>query len=285
MSNAADPTRSRDAAPALPPPVVLCIAGSDSSAGAGIQADLLTCHRVGALCRTVITAVTAQNSRGVQHVHPLPIDVVRAQLEACAADVPIAAVKLGMLATAEVVRVVAELRTWLPEVPWVIDPVLVSSSGTRLLSEAGQALLCETLLPGAVITPNAVEAEALTGVPVAHRDAQIDAGRTLLSMGARAAVIKGGHLLPSADAADVLVSPRGALTRHIAPVSARSSHGTGCTHASALAAHLAMGDALEDAFWAAHSAVHAALAAAPGLGGPGGPLGHHAIPAHLPAQP
>ena len=253
--------------------VALTIAGSDPSGGAGLQADLKTFAAHGVYGVSAVTAITVQNTRGVQAVASLAPELVAAQIDAVAADFRLAATKIGMLATSPIVTAVARAieRHRLPRV--VLDPVLVASSGTRLLDPAGQAVLIAELLPLAdVVTPNTLEAEALVQFPVrALPDAKLAAER-LVEMGARAVVITGGHLGgPPVD----LVLEGGTCTELPGErVETRHTHGTGCTFSSALAARLALGDALVPAVRAAKAYVERALRQAPGLGHGRGPLGH-----------
>ena len=254
--------------------IALTIAGSDSGGGAGIQADLKTFHQFGVHGTSAIVALTAQNTLGVRDVHAVPLAHVTAQLEALAADLPPAAVKTGMLATAPLVRLVA---TALREHGWaryVLDPVMVATSGDRLLAADAEAVVRSELLPlAALVTPNLEEAALLTGRPVATTADMELAGQALLALGARAALVKGGHL-PGDRLTDVLVTPGG--TRHFtrARVPSTSTHGTGCTLSAAITAGLALGRPLDRAVEDGLDYVHRAILAAPGLGAGHGPLGH-----------
>jgi hydroxymethylpyrimidine/phosphomethylpyrimidine kinase len=241
---------------ARPVPVVLSIAGSDSGGGAGIQADLKAFARAGVHGATAITAITVQNTVGVTGVHAVPPDVVRAQVRAVAGDLGVDAVKIGMLGDVATIRAVAEALDGLPAgTPVVLDPVMVAESGARLLAEDAQEALARELVPRAtVITPNLPEARALTGL---GEDATPDQlVRAVHALGARAAVLTGGHR----DEVTDLVFDGGAITeipgeRH--PDGA--AHGSGCTHSSTLAARLALGDDLIDAARAAKAAASAAV--------------------------
>jgi hydroxymethylpyrimidine/phosphomethylpyrimidine kinase len=251
----------------------LTIAGSDSSGGAGIQADLKTFFAHGVYGMTAITAVTAQNTVGVYAVAALEPELVRAQIDAVAADIAVDAVKIGMLANASIVEAVAAaLRSHgLPNV--VLDTVMVSKGGARLLDDRAVVVLRERLIPlAAVITPNIHEAEALTGRRVATTDDQRRAARALVDAGARAVLVKGGHL--EGPATDVLFDGHTFLELSAARLPGRHTHGTGCTLSAAIAARLALGDALPDAVRAAKDYVTHAIARAPGLGHGPGPLGH-----------
>jgi hydroxymethylpyrimidine/phosphomethylpyrimidine kinase len=241
------------------PPVALTIAGSDSSGGAGIQADLKTFATHGVFGTSVITALTAQNTRQVRQIRPVEPDFVAAQLDAVLDDLPVVAVKTGMLATAATVALVVERAADLPNL--VVDPVLVSSGGDPLFDGAAQAAYRDDLFPHAlVVTPNAREAGVLLGRPVSTVDDAITAARELAASGARWVVVKGGHLDPAAGAVDVIWHD-GEVELLTAPwLATVNNHGTGCTFAAAIAAGLAHGHAVFDALTAAKSYVHRALA-------------------------
>ncbi len=262
--------------------IALTIAGSDSGGGAGIQADLKTFHQFGLFGTSAIVAVTAQNTLGVRAVHPVPVAVVAAQLAALAEDLPPKALKTGMLATAELVRLVADAIRDYRWGPLVVDPVMVATSGDRLLDERAEAEVRARLLPlAAVATPNLPEAGRLTGLPVEDPDGMARAGRALVAAGARAALVKGGHL-PGDEVVDLLVTAAG-VRRFTRPrVPTNSTHGTGCTLSAALAAGLALGRSLEAATEDALDYVHRALASAPGLGAGRGPLDHTVPPPRRP---
>lgn len=258
------------------PPVVLVIAGSDSGGGAGIQADLRTCAAHGVFPTTAVTAVTAQNTRGVDAVHVVPAGVVAAQIDAVLADFPVVATKTGMLATAEIVAVVAERAAGLPHL--VVDPVMVSSTGARLLEERAERAYLELLFPhAAVVTPNLAEASVLVGAPVDSVAAMGEAARELARSGAAAVVVKGGHL--HVDVAVDVVWDGRRLHELAGPrMATANNHGTGCSLASAIAAGLARDDDLLSAVGAAKAYVCRGLAAAAGwrLGGGHGPIDHFA---------
>jgi hydroxymethylpyrimidine/phosphomethylpyrimidine kinase len=260
--------------------IVLTIAGSDSGGGAGIQADLKTFHQFGVFGTSAIVALTAQNTRGVTAVHPVPLATVRAQLDAIAADLPPAAVKSGMLATAALVDEVAEgiARHALPN--YVCDPVMVATSGARLLeADAVRTVRDRLLRLAALVTPNLDEAALLVEDPVETVAQMEKAGRALILLGADAALVKGGHLA-AAEAADevvdVLVTPTYVRRFHHPRLSTTSTHGTGCTLSAAAAAGLALGRPLERAVDDALDFVHRAMATAPALGSGHGPLNHFA---------
>jgi hydroxymethylpyrimidine/phosphomethylpyrimidine kinase len=256
--------------------IALTIAGSDSGGGAGIQADLKTFQRFGVFGTTVVTAVTAQNTLGVRDVHPVPLASVRAQLDALADDLPPAALKTGMLATAPLVALVAEAirdRGWRHH---VLDPVMVATSGDRLLDAGAEAAVRDHLLPLAeLVTPNLGETALLVGHPVPDLGAMERAGRILRDMGAGAALIKGGHL-PGEALVDILVSAAGVRQFRHARITTTSTHGTGCTLSAAITAGLALGRPLEAAVEAALAWLQRAIATAPGLGRGHGPVNHSA---------
>jgi len=267
------------------PPVALTIAGSDSGGGAGIQADLVTFAAHGVHGTSAVTALTAQNTVGVDGVHVPPVAFLRAQLDAVLGDLPVAAVKTGMLATEEVVRSVAEVAASgrLPNL--VVDPVLVSSTGARLLDDGAERAYVDALFPRAlVVTPNTREASALVGGTVATAADAVEAARELGRLGPAWVVVKGGHQVDeaggdvaSADAVDVVVeTATGAVTELRAPrVATRNDHGTGCTFAAATAALLARGVPVPEALAGAKRFVHAGLVASAGwhLGAGHGPVG------------
>jgi hydroxymethylpyrimidine/phosphomethylpyrimidine kinase len=241
-------------------PVVLTIAGSDSSAGAGIQADLKAIEANLGWAATVIAAVTAQGPRGVRDVHAVPLAAVEAQLRAVLEELPVAAVKTGMLVGAPTVELVAGvLREH--EVPFLVcDPVLAATSGAALLDAAGRRAFLGLLLPLAtLVSPNAVEAELLSGVPVRDLGGAERAGRAMLAAGARAVLVKGGHLGPPDRASDLLVEAnRVTLMRGVA-LEGVEAHGTGCVLASAIATWLARGRDLVEAVTLAKQHVAAAM--------------------------
>jgi hydroxymethylpyrimidine/phosphomethylpyrimidine kinase len=257
--------------------IALTIAGSDSGGAAGIQADLKTFHQFGVFGTTVITAVTAQNTVGVRAWEALPAALVRQQIDALAEDLPPLAVKSGMLGTPELVETVAAgiARHRFPH--YVLDPVMVATSGDRLLAREAEQLIGSRLLPlAALVTPNLDEAAILVGTDVRTPDQMEGAGRALLRLGAGAALVKGGHLGGGNDVVDVLVTD-GAVRRFVRPrIDTTSTHGTGCTLSAGIAAGLALGRPLEQAVADALDFVHRAIAAAPGLGRGGGhgPLNH-----------
>lgn len=263
---------------------VLTIAGSDSGGGAGIQADLKTFAALGCYGMTSITALTAQNTQGVQAIHAVPPEFLRAQLQSVLDDIGVDAVKIGMLHTPEVVRTVAWAIEHYGLQRVVLDPVMVATSGDRLIAEETVNVLVRELFPLAtVVTPNLDEAALLIGREIAGAQALEDAGRSLLAMGARAALVKGGHLAGD-EVVDLLVRPDAASLRLAsARIASRNVHGTGCTLSSAIAAHLAQGLALDEAVHRARQYILQAIAQGAGVrtGQGHGPLNHGHAP--LPA--
>jgi hydroxymethylpyrimidine/phosphomethylpyrimidine kinase len=265
--------------------IALTIAGSDSGGGAGIQADLKTFQQFGVFGTSAIVALTAQNTRGVRLVHPVAETMVTAQLAALADDLPPDAVKTGMLGTAPLVRLVAEALVEYGWTTYVCDPVMVATSGDRLLDPAAEAVLRESLLPlAALVTPNLGEAALLTGLEVRSPEQMLAAGRRLVQLGARAALVKGGHL-PGDDLVDLLVTPAATRRYLRRRIPTRSTHGTGCTLSAAVAAGLALGHDLESAVSEALDFVTRAIAAAPGLGAGHGPINHMVTPARRASPP
>lgn len=229
-----------------PPPCVLTIAGSDSGAGAGIQADARTIEALGGYACTAITAVTAQNTRGITAWRPVPTTLLAAQITAVLDDLPVAAIKTGLLPGSAAVRAVAGALAGFRKIPLVVDPVIGSTSGTRFLPPAGVRALLRKLLPLAtLVTPNWPEAEMLTGLRVrTFADAEA-AARRLLATGCKAVLVKGGHG-PGRACRDCLVLPdRRAVWFESPRIKTRNTHGTGCVLAAAIALRLARGDPVE----------------------------------------
>jgi len=260
---------------------VLSIAGSDSGGGAGIQADLKTFSALGCYGMTAITAITAQNTCGVTGIHGIPPEMLKAQIDAVVQDIGVDAVKIGMLHSPEVVRVVADaIRSYqLPHV--VLDPVMVATSGDRLIAQETVGVLVQELFPLAeVITPNLDEAGWLLGRPLEGVDALQGAVQGLLALGAPAALLKGGHL-PGDWVVDVLATRDGVVQRlESARIATHNGHGTGCTLSSAIAAHLALGLPLVQAVERARSYILGAIAAGADVhtGHGHGPLNHGHAP-------
>ncbi len=256
-------------------PIALTIAGSDSGGGAGIQADLKTFHQFGVYGTSAVTAITAQNTVGVHRVHAIPLDDVRAQIAAVCDDLPPRAFKTGMLATAELVGCVAEAILEHRLGNYVMDPVMVATSGDRLLAEEAESALAERLLPSAtVVTPNLHEAAILVGGDVATIDDMRAAARELVGLGAGAALLKGGHL--EGEAVDLLWDGADERVWRRERVDTRHTHGTGCTLSAAIAAGLALGTPLPDAVGRAVDFVARAIQSAPGIGRGHGPVDHFA---------
>ena len=256
-------------------PRVLIVAGSDSGGGAGIQADIKTVTALGGYAATAITALTAQNTRGIEATLDIPADFVKRQMQAVLADIGADCIKTGMLVGADTVAAVADVLDEQGKgVPLVVDPVLAASDGTPLLSDAAREILVSRLLPRATVaTPNLAESETLTGKPVHSIDDMIVAARALVAAGARAVVVTGGHL-PGSKVTDVLVEGD-SVTRFAAPrIDSAQTHGTGCTLASAIAVGLAAGLTVEAAINRARHYVREAIRTAPGLGAGAGPLNH-----------
>lgn len=252
---------------------VLILAGSDSGGGAGIQADIKAVTMMGGYAATAITAVTIQNTLGVHGVHPLPLDVITAQARAVLDDIGTDTFKTGMLGSVEVVETVAALLDT-ADAPAVVDPVMVAKGGHPLLPDLAVDAVKSLMIPrAALLTPNAPEAEALTGFAVHDLDGQRRAGEALLAMGARAVLMKGGHV-PGTTVIDLLMTTDGETVLESERIDTRHTHGTGCTLASACAAGLALGRPLEVAVAEAWAYVAEAIRRAPGLGGGHGPLDH-----------
>lgn len=262
-------------------PRVLSIAGSDSGGGAGIQADLKTFASLGCYGMTAITALTAQNTCGVRSIHGVPPQMLRDQIDAVIEDIGAHAVKIGMLHAPEIVRTVAEAidRHALPNV--VFDPVMVATSGAVLIEQAATDALVRELFPrSALITPNLDEAGLLVGRPLRSTDDMARAARQLREQGARAVLVKGGHL-PGDAVIDLLLTGDGEMHwMEGERIPSPNTHGTGCTLSSAIAAHLALGASLTEAVEGGRAFVRAALAAGAEVrtGQGGGPLNHGHAP-------
>lgn len=252
---------------------VLVIAGSDSGGGAGIQADIKAITALGGFAATAVTAVTVQNTLGVTGVFPVPPEIVTAQARAVLDDIGADAVKVGMLGDAPTARAVADVLEGV-RAPRVIDPVMIAKGGARLLDSDALEVMRGRLVPLAdLLTPNAPEAEALTGLKVADPDGQRAAGRRLMDLGARAVLMKGGHV-GTGEVTDILMSTSGEVVLTSPRIATRNTHGTGCTLASAIAAGLAQGLPLEIAVRRASAYVAEAIRRAPGFGAGSGPLDH-----------
>ena len=256
---------------------VLIVAGSDSGGGAGIQADIKTVSALGGYAMTAVTAVTVQNTLGVTGVHAVPPDVVRAQIEAVMGDLGADTWKIGMMGSAAHVRAVME--AWYAVgggAPVVLDPVMIAKGGASLLEGDAIAVIREELMPvAAIVTPNAPEAEALTGVEVRDLDGQINAADVLVNqLGAWSALVKGGHIAGDV-VRDVLLTNDGYRVFESPRIDTKATHGTGCTLASAIAAYNAQGEPLEPSVEKARAYLMEAIRRAPGFGQGHQPLGHN----------
>ena len=259
--------------------IALTIAGSDSGGGAGIQADLKTFFRFGVYGTSAITAVTAQNTIGVSKWEPVSPELLRAQIDAVATDLRPSAVKSGMVGTAQLIRVVAESLRRHDLVPYVLDPVIVATSGNPLIESEGARAIRDELIPLAtLVTPNADEAFALAGERVIDESSMRRAAERLVSLGAKAALIKGGHIGASDDSTivDILFDDGEFTVFTHSRIKTKNTHGTGCTLSAAITAQLAAGVPLRESVRVAIDYVQAALETAPGLGGGHGPLNHFA---------
>lgn len=257
-------------------PIALTIAGSDSGAGAGIQADLKTFAALGVYGTSAITAITAQNTVEVRQALELPVDLIAAQIDAVVEDLGVGAAKTGMLSSSEVIEVVAAKVEEHGIKKLVVDPVMVAKSGDRLLREEAVAALIQRLLPRAlVVTPNLPEAERLVGFPVFDRDGIRRAARAIREMGPRAVVIKGGHARGKA-AVDVFFDGRRFVELSAPRIRTQNTHGTGCTFSAAIAAYLARGFSLETSVRRAKRYLTAALRKSLSVGHGHGPVDHFA---------
>ena len=256
---------------------LLVIAGSDSSGGAGVQADLKTAQALGVYAQTAITAITVQDTKGVTQVHPLPANVVRAQIETALGDIGADAIKIGMLGNGEIARAVADALEG-SSIPLVLDTVLMSSSGAALLDDAGVLVLKERLMRRAtLVTPNLPEAEALTGIYPKSEHRLRNAAMVFKLLGANHVLFKGGHG-EGQILCDMLWSDGEFIPFEAARQESAHTHGTGCTLATAIACGLAQQLPLRDAVARAHAFVQEAIRTAPGLGQGIGPLNHTLIP-------
>ncbi len=259
-----------------PVPVALTIAGSDSGGGAGIQADLKTFHQWGVYGASALTAVTAQNTLGVQRAHSIPAEVVEAQIDSVAGDLRPVAVKSGMLANASIVHAVADAIRRNRLDGYVLDPVMVATSGDPLLAPDAVRSLRRELVPlAALVTPNWPEAVILTGITERSLAGMEAAAKAIVAEGAGAALVKGGHL-PGADVVDLFWDGRTRRVFREARIETPHTHGTGCTLSAAVAAGLARGACLPEAVAAAVAWVRRAILGAPGLGAGRGPVDHSA---------
>ncbi len=270
----------------LPPPRILSIAGSDSSGGAGVQADIKTITMLGGYAMTAITAITAQNSVGVQGIAALSPDMVAQQIASCISDIGVDAIKIGMLHDATIIAAVAEALAGV-EAPIVLDPVMIATSGAALIAPDAVAAMRDRLFPlAALITPNLPELAALVGRPLTTTEAMIEAAEELAETTGAAVLAKGGHMVDQDGenrVIDVLLIPATAErgTRAVqfdhARIDTRHTHGTGCTLSSAIATLLGHGQPLEHAVRLGRQFVIRAIEAAPGFGAGNGPLGHQSV--------
>lgn len=253
---------------------VLIIAGSDPSGGAGIQADIKTVTALGGYAMTAITALTVQNTQGVSAVHPVAANVIADQIDATLSDIGADAIKIGMIGDVETAVVIEAALKQYPNIPVVLDPVLVATSGDALAKGGVAEFIRDHLLPiSYVVTPNTDEARALTGISVMDGDSAVRAGEALIALGADVALVKGGHLNgPTVE--DTLVSAGGVQVFTTPRLDTTSTHGTGCTLSSAIATEIAQGNGLQTSIKRAIDYVHKAIATAPGFGNGHGPLNH-----------
>lgn len=257
--------------------IALTIAGSDSSGGAGVQADLKTFSALGVYGASVIVALTAQNTRGVTAIHDVPADFIAAQIDAVYSDLAVCAVKIGMLSNRAAIHAVAAGLGRHKAKNIVLDPVMIATSGDRLLAPDAVDALRDELIPRAlIVTPNLPEAAALVGAPLARNETEMEAqAREILSLGARRVLIKGGHA-EGDEAVDLLIGESGVHRVFARRIATKNTHGTGCTLSSAIAAHLALGRDIETAVREAKQYVTRAIAAADQLavGSGHGPVHH-----------
>ena len=253
---------------------VLIIAGSDSGGGAGVQADIKTVTALGGYAATAITAITVQNTLGVSAILPIPADLVVAPARAVFDDIGADAIKLGMLGDARVVNALADWLDEIGEARLVVDPVMIAKGGQALLEPTAIEALSERLIPRAsLLTPNAPEAAALTGLTVETTDDLRRAGEALLRLGASAVLMKGGHI-DGLRVIDILMTPVGETRFESGRIDTRHTHGTGCTLASACAFGLARGWSLDVTVTRARDYLRGAILGAPGFGAGHGPLNH-----------
>ena len=255
---------------------VLIIAGSDSGGGAGIQADIKAVTMTGGYAMTAITAITVQNTLGVFDVHPIPIKTITDQIKVVLEDIGADTIKTGMLGTVEIVEAIAKsFADYAPTIPKIIDPVMIAKGGHSLLETRAIDAVKSILVPNtALLTPNAPEAQALTGVTVETIDGQRRAAEKILKMGAKAVLVKGGHI-EGATFTDLLATEYDETFFDAVRINTTSTHGTGCTLASAISSYLAQGQGLKDAVANAREYVFKAIETAKGFGHGHGPLNHN----------
>lgn len=260
-------------------PQVLTIAGSDSGGGAGIQADIKTFQERETYGMSVLTAVTAQNTLGVQSVHALPLSIVREQWTSLFDDFTVSAIKSGMLVNGDYMKLMAELYRGHKEIPLVIDPVMIAKGGHSLMEEKAIQVMKAELAPLAhVITPNIPEAEALTGLTIDSKEAMEEAARQLRSIGSKNVVIKGGHALDKKKAEDLLLLENGETVWLSSDrIDTKDTHGTGCTFSACIAAELGKGQSVEEAVRVAKAFIQAAIKEGLNIGNGHGPTNHWAF--------
>ncbi|MDO4281158.1 MAG: bifunctional hydroxymethylpyrimidine kinase/phosphomethylpyrimidine kinase [Peptococcaceae bacterium] len=263
---------------ANPVPQALTIAGSDSGGGAGIQADLKTFQERRVFGTSVIVAVTAQNTLGVQGIHKVPVEMVTEQLHSVFDDFDITALKTGMLPDADIMRAVAAELAKHPEIPVVVDPVMIAKGGASLMENEAAATLVREILPLAtVLTPNVPEAEVITGMTITDSDGLLAAAKKIQAMGAKNIVIKGGHRIETTDAEDVLLTAEGEVVKLASErIDTVRTHGTGCTYSACITAELAKGRTIKDAVTTAKAYIAAAISDGILVGHGHGPTNHWA---------
>jgi len=254
---------------------IFSIAGSDPSGGAGIQADIKTITALGGYAMAAITALTVQNSHEVYAVHPVAADIVAAQVRAVMEDIPPDAIKVGMMGSADIVHCLSLIFSQYCDIPLIVDPVILSTSGHSLLEKDAVDILISEIFPQiTLLTPNLAEAARLAGCDMpASIDDMKRVGKTLRAMGPAAVLVKGGHL-DAGRVTDILVTEAGVTAFSSPMIETRHTHGTGCTLASAIATGIGQGKSLMDAVKMAHEYVHNAILTAPGFGHGKGPLNH-----------
>ena len=261
-----------------PVPQALTIAGSDSGGGAGIQADLKTFQERMVFGTSAIVAVTAQNTRGVQAIHKVPINIIKEEMHSIFSDFEINALKTGMLPDSDTMIAVAEELRQHPDIPVVVDPVMIAKGGASLMeNEAASTLIKEILPLATVLTPNVPEAEVITGMEIKTVDDLIAAAKKLQAMGAKNIVIKGGHRLETSDAEDVLLTEDGEVVALSAErIDTVRTHGTGCTYSACITAELAKGHTVKEAVTTAKNYIAAAISDGILVGHGHGPTNHWA---------
>ena len=255
-------------------PVALTIAGSDSGGGAGIQADLKTFQAFGCFGTSAITAITCQNTKGVSALQGIDPDIVSGQIRAVVEDLPVKAAKTGMLFSADIIRAVRRLRREVLLFPFVVDPVMVSTSGHRLLEKDAEKEMIDFLSLATLITPNIPEAEVILGRRIENVAMMEKAAEEIAQITGTAVLLKGGHLSDDSDVTDIFYD-RSSLEKIVSPrIKTKNTHGTGCTLSAAITACLARGENMETSVRTSIAFLHRAILAAPGIGSGNGPLNH-----------